>query len=386
MTPEARIAAAIELLDSILGGAPAEQSLTRWGRAHRYAGSKDRAAIRDHVFDALRCRRSFAALGGGETGRGLMIGALRAAGDDPTALFTGQGYAPAPLEADELAGGRDPDPLEALDCPDWLAPHLQASLGDDFPAIMETLRHRAPVFLRVNLLKANRDQAQTALAEDAIVTRAHPLSPTALEVTENARRVRNSEAFQAGLVELQDVASQAIMDRIPLPTGAKVLDFCAGGGGKTLALAGRGAAHLYAHDANPARLRDLPKRAARAGADLTIVDRTGAGAAAPFDIVLADVPCSGSGAWRRSPDAKWDLTAEKLDELCAIQAGILDEIVDLTAPDGMIAYATCSLLEVENQAQTSAFLARHPEWKLVDEMRLTPLEQGDGFYLALLKR
>ncbi len=385
MTPGARIAAAIDLLDTILDGAPAEQTLTRWGRAHRYAGSKDRAAIRDHVFDALRCRRSFAALGGAETGRGLMIGAVRAAGDDPATLFNGQGYAPPPLAPDEMTAGSAPAPLAALDCPDWLAPQLQQSLKDDFTAVMEALRHRAPVFLRVNLLKTNLDQAQAALSEDAIETRPHPLSPTALEVTKNARRVRNCEAFKAGLVELQDAASQAIIDRIPLPTGAKVLDFCAGGGGKSLALAGRGAAHLFAHDTNPARLNDLPKRAARAGADLTIVERSEVDNSAPFDIVLADVPCSGSGAWRRSPDAKWNLTADKLDELCTVQAGILDEIVEFVAPNGVIAYATCSLLEAENHAQVTAFLARHPGWELVDEMRLTPLENGDGFYLAILK-
>jgi 16S rRNA (cytosine967-C5)-methyltransferase len=160
-----------------------------------------------------------------------------------------------------------------------------------------------------------------------------------------------------------------------------VLDYCAGGGGKALALAARGAA-VTAHDADPGRMRDLPARAARAGARVEIE----AAPAGAFDLVLCDAPCSGSGTWRRAPEAKWRLTPERLAALTELQAQILDQAAPLVAPGGALAYATCSLLEAENGAQTADFLARHPGWQLENERRLTPLEGGDGFYLALLRR
>ncbi|HDR29936.1 MAG TPA: RsmB/NOP family class I SAM-dependent RNA methyltransferase, partial [Rhodovulum sp.] len=238
MTPAARIAAAIGLLDAWLAGAPVERLLTTWGRQNRYAGAKDRAAIRDLVFDALRCRRSFAALGGSATGRGLMLGLLRADGIAPGTIFTGEGHVPPPLTAAEQAVPPADLPEEiACDCPDALAAVLRDSLGADFLPVMQALRQRAPVFLRANLRRTTRDKAAAALASEGIETRPHPLSPTALEVTANARRVQQSRAWREGLVELQDAASQAVADLMPLPEGGRVLDFCAGGGGKTLALA-----------------------------------------------------------------------------------------------------------------------------------------------------
>ncbi len=382
MTPEARAAAAIDLLDLWLDGASAEQALTGWARKNRYAGSKDRVAIRDHVFDAIRCRRSFAALGGAETGRGLMIGALRAAGRDPGEVFTGQGYAPAPL-ADGEGVAREMTEAEALDCPDWLAAPLQASLGADFAPVMAALRSRAPLFLRVNLGKTDPKAALAALAQDGIVATPHPLSPTALEVTEGARRVAQSHAYQTGLVELQDAASQAVGDLVGVTPGMRVLDYCAGGGGKSLALAARGAV-VSAHDSDPRRMADLPARAARAGVEIEIVAPGTAGG--DYDLVFADAPCSGSGAWRRAPQGKWDLTPERLDELCRIQAGILDEIAPMVAIGGGLAYATCSLLTAENHAQVAAFHSRHPGWKTTLERQFTPLDGGDGFYVAHLTR
>ena len=387
MTPAARVAAAIDVLDAWLAGAAAEKLLTTWGRTHRFAGSKDRAAIRDHVWEAIRCRRSFASLGGAETGRGLMLGALRAAGQNPQTMFTGEGYAPAPLSAGEGGGPGVADLPEnvALDCPDWLAPQLQASLGDDFAPVMAALRHRAPVFLRANLARATRDAAQAALAEEGIESRPHPLASAALEVTSGARRVQGSAAYQGGLVELQDAASQAVVEALEVANGQRVLDYCAGGGGKTLALAAQGA-EVTAHDVDPRRMRDLPVRTARAGVRAALVATDDLAKAAPFDLVFADVPCSGSGAWRRSPAGKWHLTAERLDELVAIQARILDEITEYVAPGGRLAYTTCSLLEAENGAQLRGFLARNPGWRRVSERRFTPLDGGDGFYVALLTR
>lgn len=386
MIPAARAAAAIEILDRILAGAPAEQTLTNWARASRFAGSGDRNAIRDLVFDALRCRRSFAALGCAGTGRGLILGGLRAAGADPDAIFTGEGYAPVPLTEAERTAPPAPDGLVALDCPDWLAPRLERSLGRDFPAVMERLRHRAPVFLRVNRLQATRDQAIAALAEDGIVAVPHPLADTALEVTANARKIQSSQAFVSGVVELQDVASQAVVEALPLRDGQRVLDYCAGGGGKTLAMAAQARLRLWAHDIDPRRLRDLPERSTRAGAKVTLLEGKAVDREAPFDLVLIDVPCSGSGSWRRAPEAKWTFTEVRLAQLVDIQAGILDRASALVAPGGSLAYATCSMLDEENSAQVEGFLQRYPDWHCVTERRLTPLDGGDGFYLAVLKR
>lgn len=380
MTPGARAQAAISVLDRVVAGAPAEQALTNWGRASRYAGSGDRAAVRDLVFDALRRRRSAAALGGGETGRGLVLGLLRDQGADVAALFTGQGHAPAPPGPEEA--GREPSGLEALDCPDWLAPALRESLGGDFAAVMGLLRQRAPVFLRVNTLRATVAGAQAALAAEGVGTQFNQLANTALEVTEGARKISSSAAYREGLVELQDAASQAVVAALPLSDGMTVLDYCAGGGGKTLAMAARARIRLTAHDADPRRMADLPARAARAGVKVQLTET--ARLRGPFDLVLADAPCSGSGAWRRSPEAKWRLTPDRLADLTATQDAVLDAAAALSG--GWIAYATCSLLAAENADRAAAFLARTPGWRLAGERRLTPLDGGDGFYLALLRR
>jgi len=389
MTPAARIAAAIEILDRYLAGAPVEQVLTTWARGNRFAGSGDRAAIRDHVFDALRCRRSFAALGGGETGRGLMIGAVRAAGGSPEDLFTGKGHAPPPLSVDEKAEAPaypDLGGTVALDCPDWLAAPLRESLGPDFERVMQALRHRAPLFLRVNLRKTDPVAAQAALRREGIETRPHPGARTALEVTSGPRKVARSEAFAQGLVEVQDVASQAVIDMLPLKPGQTVLDLCAGGGGKTLAMAGRAEARFFAHDAAGERMRDLPARAARAGVAVTILTDTAPDHAGPFDLVLCDVPCSGSGAWRRQPEGKWRLTPQMLADLLKTQAGILDRAAPLVRPGGTLAYVTCSLLKAENGAQVDGFLSRHPGWQIAVRRQLVPGDGGDGFFVAVLTR
>ncbi|GGO24799.1 SAM-dependent methyltransferase [Gemmobacter aquaticus] len=381
MTPAARLSAAIEILDRVLAGAPAEQVLTNWARASRFAGSGDRHAVRDLVYDALRCRRSFAALGGAETGRGLILGGLRSAGVEPETLFTGEGHAPAPLSSADI--GQAPTGFAALDIPDWLASQMQQDMGDAFEAVAEALRHRAPVFLRANLARGSRDSAREALAEAGIEAEPHPLSPTALLVTAGARRVSASEPYTGGLVELQDAASQAVVDALPLADGMRVLDYCAGGGGKSLAMAARARVKLFAHDSDPRRMRDLPARAKRAGVKVEVLPGAPSGL---FDLVLADAPCSGSGSWRRAPEGKWALTPERLQDLRNIQSEILDKASALVQPRGWFAYATCSLLNAENRDQIDAFLARTDKWSLQRELRLTPIDGADGFYLALLQR
>ena len=387
MTPAARVQAAVECLDLILAGQPAEQVLTGWARRSRFAGSKDRAAVRDHVFDALRCRRSFAALGGAETGRGLMLGALRSAGIAPETMFTGDGYGPSSLNDAELEAGRDPDPgAEEGDIPDWIWPLFVDTLGDEAAASAAALRHRAPVHLRVNAARTTPEAAMQALHDEGIETSPHAASPHALEIRDGARKLRQSEAYRTGLVELQDAASQAVVMALPLGAGMRVLDYCAGGGGKSLALAAQPEVKVFAHDAAPERLRDLDERAARAGASVEILSSNDIDQSGPFDIVLCDVPCSGSGAWRRAPDGKWRLTPERLEELRAVQAGILDEVMPLVAPGGILAYATCSLLSVENEAQIDAFLSRNPGWRCTFRKSWPVTGGTDGFFSAHLTR
>ncbi|AJE46912.1 RsmB/NOP family class I SAM-dependent RNA methyltransferase [Celeribacter indicus] len=391
MTPAARLSAAIDILDDVRAGENAERMLTSWARANRFAGSKDRAAIRDHVFDALRCRRSYGWLGGaGEgqaSGRQLMLGALRAAQADPDALFCEARFAPPPLTAEErlpvppLAGA--PEGVR-LDCPDWLLPLYRETLGAETAPVLEALRHRAALFLRVNRRKATLAYALEVLAADGIAAVPHPLSETALRVTRGARAVARSQAYLSGLVEIQDAGSQAIIDALPLEDGMAVLDYCAGGGGKALAMGARADLRLTAHDVDAARMQDIAPRASRAG--IAIATARASGLSDRYDLVLCDVPCSGSGAFARSPQGKWALTPDRLGQLTRIQAQILAEVAPRLRPGGYLAYATCSLFRCENQERIAAFLAAQPDFTPVRDRLISPLEGGDGFYIAVLQK
>ncbi|MGH1426032.1 MAG: RsmB/NOP family class I SAM-dependent RNA methyltransferase [Pseudooceanicola sp.] len=387
MTPAARIAAAAEILDQIRDGTPATKALVIWGRSSRFAGSGDRRAIRDLVYDALRCRRSAACLGGGETGRALMLGLLRASGTNPDTVFTGSGHAPALLTADEaLGGGRPETPGERTDLPDWLVPLFEDAFGTGWEQAANTLRERAPVFLRVNALKTTLEQAITDLSSSEISASAHSGAETALKVVQGARKIAQSAAYLNGLVELQDVSSQAAVASISIRNGMKVLDYCAGGGGKTLAMAARVDANYFCHDIAPARMADMPARAERAGATVTLLSTDQVGSLAPFDIVLCDAPCSGSGSWRRDPEGKWALTEERLEALCATQDEILDQAALLVGPKGVLAYATCSVLRAENEARIAAFIERNAGWIVTLEQRFGMDGEGDGFFVAHLTR
>ena len=385
MTPGARVQAAIGVLDRVLRGAAAERALTAWARGSRYAGSGDRAAVRDHVYDALRRLRSAAWTGGaGDVpveamdARAVLAGLLSGRGEDVAALFSGTGHAPAPF-----ALPADPGPMPdavALDVPDW----LRARTGGALDAAFAALRDRAPVTLRVNLARTDRATVIAALAEAAHAAVADPLSPGAIRLEGAARGLTAMPAFRDGLFELQDAGSQALVDRLPLGPDERVLDLCAGGGGKALAMAARGAGPLFVHDAAPARMRDLPVRAARAGAAMTVLPDPDD--AAPFDGVVADVPCSGSGAWRRAPEAKWRLAPDRLEALGAVQSDILDRAARLVRPGGWVAYMTCSILPEENAARVDARVERGEE-SLEDRVDL-PLAEGghDGFHYSLLRR
>lgn len=385
MTPAARINASIGILDDVLSGQPAEQALLSWSRKSRFAGSGDRTAIRDLVFEALRRRDSLAALGGGLHGRGLMIGLLRVNGNDPATMFTGEGYAPEPLSADEIVGGALAAEASTMhDLPEWLWPEWQASLKDAALSVAHQMRPRAPIWLRVNPRRADTSTIRNQLAQEGIETETTAFSATALRVIEGERRVSGSQAYQRGKIELQDLSPQLACEMLPLSQGMRVLDYCAGGGGKSLALAARAEIEVTAHDIAPDRMKDLPARAARAGVKIEIAPP--AAMDKQYDLVVADVPCSGTGTWRRTPDAKWRLKPDDLEGLIETQAQILRETAPLVRLSGHLAYMTCSVLERENEQQANDFLLHHSDFSEIARERWLAPHGSDGFFLSLMQR
>ncbi|MEL6449790.1 MAG: RsmB/NOP family class I SAM-dependent RNA methyltransferase [Pseudomonadota bacterium] len=384
MTPGARVAAAIDILDAIASGQAAEPALSRWARSSRFAGSKDRAAVRDHVYDALRTWRSSAAWGGGDSGRARMIGHLRQQGQDVDALFHGAGHAPEVLtDAERAAGGRPEARGDLWDLPDWLLSRFSADLGADAAATAQALTQRAPVTVRVNISKAPPAQLRQTLADEGIETILNPRAATALTVTSGARRIRQSPVFEQGMIELQDAASQAAI--LGIPGQGRALDFCAGGGGKALALAAQGW-DVTAHDIDTARMRDLPPRAARGGHDIALCLPDQLPQAGLFDLVLCDAPCSGAGTWRRTPEAKWALTPDRLAQLEQMQRDVLAAASPHVAPGGRLVYATCSILRSENEDQVARFTQENSDWTLTHQQRWPVDAWGDGFFVAHLTR
>lgn len=391
MTPAARVAAAIEVLETFAASdAPSDRLLAAWGRAHRFAGSGDRAAIADRVYACLRRWRSSAWRLRCDSPRAAAIGSLVAEGIDPAAMFDGARHGPAPLSADERAALASPpepapDPVR-LDYPDWLDGALRDSLGAAFEPAMDALRNRAPVDMRANLLRGGRDAARAALAKDGIDAWPTPHAPTALRAAPGAP-VARARALRDGRVELQDAASQAAALLADARPGETALDFCAGGGGKALALAaamgGRG--RVIAYDVAPGRMRDIPERARRAGARIeTALTGDLASLEGRCDLVFVDAPCSGSGAWRRDPGGKWRLTRERLDALTRLQVEVLESAARYVRPGGRIAYATCSLLGCENGAVLDEFLLRRNLPEAARTLRLTPADDTDGFFCAVV--
>lgn len=389
MRHDARHGTGIGLLDLIFAGEPAEKVLTNWARSNRYAGSKDRAAVRDLVFDVLRSRNHYQALANATDGRGTLLGQVIASGQDPDAVFTGQVHAPDVLTPEEQAAVAAADGQQDFiyDVPDWLVDRLKDALGADFERTMTALRDRAPVDLRVNMLKASVSQAVGRLAEDGVQTELLSAAPNGLRVVEGERKVAQSGAYLEGLVELQDAGSQAVVNALPLRAGMSVLDYCAGGGGKSLAIASATAdtARITAFDKSANRLKNLQERAERAGAKVTLAATDPVSGGQTYDLVLLDVPCSGSGAWRRNPDAKWKFEPEDLEDLIATQSGILEATARLVRKGGTLAYVTCSLLRAENEDRIADFLAVNSGWTKDSERRFPLGENGDGFFLCLME-
>jgi 16S rRNA (cytosine967-C5)-methyltransferase len=396
MTPGARIQAAIEILDSVIGaartgGAAADTLVQRYFSTRRFAGSKDRRAVRDLVFDVIRSIGTPP-----ETGRAALIGHARALAPDLLMLFGGDGHAPPALVQDE------PEARPSL-APAWQLDRLRTRFGKASPMQVRALLERAPLDLRVNTLAASRDAVlaelpdfePTALAPDGL------RAPAGLNI-------ETLPAFHAGRIEVQDEGSQLAALAVGAEPGETVVDLCAGAGGKTLALAAamgnRG--RLFATDTDRGRLSAMPQRLARAGVSIVetrllnpkrewdaLADLAGA-----VDRVLIDAPCSGTGTWRRNPEARWRLTADRLAKLEAEQDRLLALGAQLVRPGGSLTYVVCSLLPSEGEARIERFLGHDkgfspqsfcilPATSPVAAIALTPGEHGcDGFFIARLVR
>jgi len=390
MTPAARVQAAIEILDEVIAstrddGAPADTIVQRYFKTRRYAGSKDRRAVRELVFRAIRRSGEPPA-----SGRAAMIGL---ADEDAMLLdlFDGSPHGPSVREAAE-----SPTPASLI--PHWVRPLLSDHVTDDeWPALLE----RAPLDIRVNVARANREELVGQI-ENALPT---SLSPWGIRLAADSR-IDSHPAFADGLIEVQDEGSQLIALACQPADGLRILDLCAGAGGKSLALAAAAPnAEIIASDTNRSRLAQLSPRAERARAtiDTRLIDggRETAQLAdleGQCDIVLVDAPCSGSGTWRRNPEGRWRLTSQRLDRLVRLQQRLLDLAVPLVRPGGALVYATCSIIRAEGADQARNFLGRHSSCLVQDipfdggradgpGRLLTPGHDAtDGFFVARFVR
>jgi len=431
MTPSARLSAAIEVTETIESARiPAAQALKEWGTAHRFAGSGDRSAIAGLVWDVLRRRASSAYLMGDDSARARMLGMLRLERsfdvEKIAGLCDGGRFAPTPLsEAERKALGDGsladaPAPV-AGDYPEWLDAYLEQAFGADRVAEATAMASRAPLDLRVNSLKAKRDKVLASLSH--LGARPTPFSPLGLriELSADARNpgIQAEETFIKGLVEVQDEGSQIAALLSAAKPGEQVIDLCAGAGGKTLALAAmmQGKGRLIATDRDKRQLAPIHERLSRAGVHNADI-RAPKGEADPLadikasaDLVLIDAPCTGTGTWRRNPDAKWRMRPGALEIRLKDQVEVLDRAVSLVKAGGRIAYITCSVLPAENGEQIRAFLARHGGfalappaetvtalWDKAEEFAaaalqtpegwlMTPRRTGtDGFFVSVLRR
>ncbi len=429
MTPAARLAAAIDLLAEVdaFPRRPADAVANEFFRNRRFIGSGDRRAVSDRAWRVLRTRRRLGwwleQAGTAATPRMLVAASLLLEGWTVAGVkqsYSGGQYGPAPMlegeahAAGQLAGHTLDHPAmpEAvrLEVPDWLLPALHRRFGEAVGAEVGAMEAEAPLDLRVNLLRGTREGAAAALAAEGIACEPTPLSPWGLRV-QGRRPVTAGAAFGAGLVEIQDEGSQLVAGLVGARPGMRVADWCAGAGGKTLALAmtmeNRG--HIVAADVHDKRLDGAVRRLRRAGVHnverhlIAAGDKWAKRRAGTFDRVLVDAPCTGTGTWRRNPDARARLRPLDLQELLPKQAAILDDAAKLVRLGGWLVFATCSLLVEENEAQVDAFLTRHSEfatvplhraWPLGDLppgagpfLSLTPRRHGtDGFFAAVLER
>lgn len=441
MLPSAQIQAAIELAQQLLDDidasrrAPADGVIGEYFRHRRYIGSKDRGVIATLTYAVLRHRASLSwhvrHAGGDDTARGIIIAALHLhqhrGAQEIERLYSGLHHAPAPLDAAERAMLRrweqegtssrsdHPGMPEAaqLDCPEWMYPDLKALFGDALPQAMQALNAEAPLDLRVNTLKATREAAQARLRDEGFDAQILENIPTALRL-EKRQPIFASATFRDGWCEVQDAGSQYVAALADARPGQKVIDFCAGAGGKTLAIAAsmNNKGRVLALDVSTSRLEQIHKRLRRAGVhnvQARVIEHERDAwlkrHLASADRVVVDAPCSGSGTWRRNPDLKWRLREAEMQEILALQQRILTSAARLVAPGGRLVYITCSLLKCENEQQLAHFLAGNDHFRVVSlpeiwdkkdpprcerqgpYIRLTPHQDGtDGFFAAVLER
>jgi 16S rRNA (cytosine967-C5)-methyltransferase len=423
-----RLAAAIEILDDIEARhRPVAVALKDWGVSHRFAGSGDRAAIGNLVYDSLRWRLSTSWIIGEASSRALVLGVVARhwglGAEGLTMLVEGDQHAPSalsPAEAERLTTAdlaAAPDHIRA-DIPDWLAPKFERALGPDWIAEGAALALRPPLDLRVNRLKADSAKVLKALAKFG--TAETTFAPNGLRIapTEGDRRHPNVQiepAFQKGWFEIQDEGSQLAAMMVGAKPGEQVLDLCAGAGGKTLALSAAMAnkGQIIATDRDRSRLAPIFDRLRRAGARNAQVRGAGeelTDLEGRMDAVLVDAPCTGTGVWRRRPDAKWRLTERALAERASEQTALLAEAHRYVKPGGRLVYVTCSLLPEENEDQVAAFVAANPAFRIAlspdifaasgavpdlgaaaligpSGMVLSPRRTGtDGFFISMMQR
>jgi 16S rRNA (cytosine967-C5)-methyltransferase len=422
-----RVAAAIEILtDVFTQHRPASEALKDWGKSHRFAGSTDRHAIGTLVYDVLRRRETAASRMGDGRPRALVLGALRDVWNmsalEIETLCTEQ-FGPGVLTAKEKAALerdlRDDLPAHIRgDFPEWLLSSLTEVFGDRAAEEGAALAQRAPIDLRVNTLKASKAQLLEAFAKHG--AKAGPLSPLCVRIEQPSADTRNinvevEPAHGMGWFEVQDAASQIAAALSGVVAGESAIDLCAGAGGKTLALAAlmKNKGQLVAHDQDKHRLRPIFDRINRSGASCIEVVAADEGERLKgfggFDCVLIDAPCSGSGAWRRKPDAKWRLQLKQLEQRQKDQRDVLEQGVSLVKAGGRLVYVTCSVLPEENTAQVKAFLANNKDFKIIpyteqwknfiggeapksadgssNTLLMTPAQHGtDGFFVAVMQR
>jgi 16S rRNA (cytosine967-C5)-methyltransferase len=408
--PAARLKTIAELLPQTLSaGAPADRIVQQWGRQNRYAGSKDRRDISDRLFAILRHYGNLTArLGSDEPLLVTMLATHLLADmplDEVVTLADGSQYAPKPVseaDAKTLHHAAITPPSARADkfsTPAWLLDDIEAQLAGETEAVLTAMQARAPLDLRVNLLKGDSMAAQATLRDDDIETAPHPKVETALRVQGTAQ-ITMSRAYKDGLVEVQDAGAQAVAEICAAQPFETVMDFCAGAGGKALALAAQmqNKGRLLVHDAIASRMKHLPERVTRAGADIieTVSPEHLRDFEGQCDLVVVDVPCSGTGRWRRAPETKWRLTAEALADLHILQADIVQKAAALVRPEGRLAYITCSLLASENDQQIDKFLEENQGFEPMDSIgpmgnqarhMLHPCNgDTDGLYLAVLQR
>ncbi len=435
MRDPGRISAAIEVLSAVLSDRrPAKLALKEWGQANRIAGSKDRAWISGLVMDALRRRRSVGWMMQDDAPRGLAIGVLgHVWGWAPARISEAAAEGPhgpgalTPSEEQRLSApvplSEAPDPVRG-DYPDWLDPAMARVFGEDRASEGAALSVRAPVDLRVNTLKVEAERGYKAIAAIGaepsawIETAARVAAPDAAD---RPGSVQTIPAFSKGWVEVQDLGSQIAAAAAGDLNGAQVLDFCAGGGGKTLALAAlmANSGQIYAYDSDARRLMATVHRAQRAGLrNLQLREPRGeaplSDLAEKLDVVFVDAPCTGSGVWRRQPDAKWRLREGQFARRQEEQDAVLREAAGYVRPGGRLVYVTCSVFAEENEDRLAAFRASHKDFAPASALsavrasgllrpeglealrpcgagdgalRLTPRIAGtDGFFISVLKR